>query len=889
MLKFVCIAWPELYCHLVFCLIVIHVSDDLNCTTILQQYNIIIVLLMLTLQYFYCSIKVLLLCCYKVLLGCVVAVPLCGGMSQVSSPHDDNLSRIHQQTAILASSSSPVLRGSSIASLSPSDTVRSSLAAVVPGRTVIVGGFGSVESSVRGVNPASRLSMQPAFIETDFTVPLVNAPGQGRQVAHHHYQRDIKTLSSQCSSSRPSPLTAAVSPSAAVSPAVPLLSPGAIISRGPSPSNTASLLSNHSKVLTVPQLHRTHSRSPGVFSGDVCVNEYGKSIPRSHISRSPSSGRLPVHSVVHIANASRHLGREGGSRHVIIEPLSRQVGDVVSRALPVSAHQAQYGGSRSSLAEVQKGLASPRRLSGQHLSAAHQRHHNDVIPVFESHRLASVAQHRSANLHGVQLSRSNSQFQIQESALNGSRLVPVEDLSTSAPLSAVSPLSSMSGYCVIQQPKKQSHQSRSKMSMAESLLRPALMRMAAINPEVNVAFKSSASSSQGAANLSTVSDWTSSGGFSSARQCVSHVSDITSHYRTIQPKPMDMASSYANPSGLRVVSTSSILRQSSLLSPAVSSVVSDRTSKSVGSRQLHSASPMTSSQRSISGVSLRPQSSLLNVPRVPAAAHVFPKTKFLPASPLPPPPPYIHRVPLISPPITLPRSSANGHSKTETISEAPLSISSSLCSTLSRSSMPHCRVDSFDSVPLDCSRKTNLVDNNTDGNYVLNLTTSGNTSRLDMLQSEVIDLSGGGSNSQNVEHSYHNHSQRSTTDNNVELEDLSVAKKQFGYDGVTGVRGREDVKKIEPVIGGSTKQITTASSYKVKVEDEVKVRDQLQENGISGGLAAALGINEYVHQKNTVRDIDGVKNNQSCRNILTIDDVFNDTVEKCVDSPAGNE
>jgi len=32
-----CIFRLELYCHLVFCLIVIHVSDDLNCTTILQQ------------------------------------------------------------------------------------------------------------------------------------------------------------------------------------------------------------------------------------------------------------------------------------------------------------------------------------------------------------------------------------------------------------------------------------------------------------------------------------------------------------------------------------------------------------------------------------------------------------------------------------------------------------------------------------------------------------------------------------------------------------------------------------------------------------------------------------------------------------------------------------
>jgi hypothetical protein len=409
---------------------------------------------------------------------------------------------------------------------------------------------------------------------------------------------------------------------------------------------------------------------------------------------------------------------------------------------------------------------SPNRVSAHGHSQVTYGYDGSGSSSYDRHRAIDVAHHRSLS---DQIPKPVRQFQVVGLTSPNDQLLSIRD-SSSAPLSILSS-SSLSGGYVIQQQKPPNSHSSPKVTIPGSVLRPALMRMAAANPEASRAFRSTVQGQSSASVIGSVAQSVTSPAApgkvllrpTSARATGSNAPDLASHYRTIQPKPVGMAvrgPHFGSPLSAHVDARSLSVNPANIkISTSMMSHVPHKTSAAAAvSRPSHSTPAMSPSFAQMSGARrpgigapLSVQSSVLNVPRVPVAAHVSPKTAPLPPSSLPPPPYAVHHSPHVSPLPPPPyRSTSELMPAASTVSRTSSAMSmSSFNAACSRSahhvvsSAPRYSVDTFDQMPLDCSRKNSVsaADNNaSDIDYVLNLTTSGNQSKVDSHQSEVIEV-----------------------------------------------------------------------------------------------------------------------------------------------------
>ena len=795
---------------------------------------------------------------------------------------------------------------------------------------------------------------EPAFIETDFTVPLldVSSPSSSGLFVtkrhhhnHNHHHRETKPSLSSQSSSRPSPLAAA-SPSAAVSPALPLLSPGVIVSPGTPPilsatpvASVPSSSSNRNKLLTVPtpQLQRPADGSRGAVN---VTDEFGRAVDRkyvvmtsglsqpSNVAMGPTTivsdrAKMIVKSVRKIASMNSHQsGLERDDRGVVTSLKSEAIGDGViahgSQVLNSSRRQSVNGVRPAGSVIVTASEASKtpyHHRQGQHQPQIDGR--DDVALTYERHRLADALRQRSLLVKQSTAHMSNPhRQQVVDRPSMDVKVFPVHNTASGSTMSILSP-SSLSGGCVIQQ-RPQRSESSSRGTITGSVLRPALMRMVAANPEVSRAFRSTVEPNSGA---STSSGSATSRKIPPARPSANAVASAASHYRPIQPKPTGMVA------GTPVLGGGQYLKlgQAKSASPMVvkcstsnqfglSILVPDRspTELGVGGRPLHPASsltpylPMSNVRRAtVVSAPLSSPLSVLSVPRLPAAAHVSPKTTAPSLSPHHPP--YLHHAAIVSPPPPAPShcSPSALASGTAPSSAAAPSAISSVTVVRSRSAhqmvspLPSYGVDSFDQVPLDCSRKNVAPDSAPHVDYVLNLTTSGSQSKLDVHQSEVIDLSGSGAQTASREVSQRRQLEdrrpgQSTQVESCKLEHSTVAKKSF--DGQR--RNGEERGKTAPVAGLTRPRdgnVAINSEQLVSLVDKVKdvssmstaANRQIVDVPSSAVSSMSMGAAK------TKKEVDANGNverraSDFLRTVSTVDDAnCSDATEEFHGSPAG--
>jgi hypothetical protein len=778
----------------------------------------------------------------------------------VSSPRDGSslLQRQHSASSMASSRNS-----------SASDDVvvrfdiRPTAASAVPARAAVIG-----TPSARIQQTAGRTYMEPPFIETDFTVPI-DASTSGRLL----YRHDIKLapLSSSSSSSRPSPAAAMSPSSAAVSPALPLRSPDATAvdrSRPILSPATAAVASspspNRAKILPVPMVLARRNAADGAQNlvikdeftlargSTLSHPKYAAVAAASHIQQSASTGtgttpevsnraRMIVKPVHHPVSVKQQLNSADSAfrQHVIVSPRSGEAKLLVEAHRSSSVNRVDRP-SGAPVTMATGSLASSNRVlaHGHGQQAAHGR--GGVIgSTYNRHQHAEVARQQSFS---ELIPKPVRRFEVVGGSPTDDHLRHVRD-SASAPLSILSSSSLSGGFVYQQQQQQQKHLSQSShpTPITGSVLRPALMRMAAINPEASRAFRSTVSLSPGSvagpAAAHTTTSPTASGRLVAQRTTASATSDLTSHYRAIQPKPVGMAvrgPHFSSLQSIRVDPRAISAGQINIRSPpsSTTSHAPDRMSTVIITRPPHSTSssfvPMTvGSRRPVASSALSVQSAVLNVPRVPVAAHISPKTAPLPPSSLPPPP-YMHRSPLVSPPpppshlstSDLMPVSATVSRNSFTAAKSTSSLSAASCNRSAHqvvSTVPRYSMDSFDQMPLDCSRKNSAA---VDAGCVLNLTTSGNQSKAYVHQSEVIDLSGGSSSGSGgsvnavAESAVTSRQVRgrealeSLSTGNGELEDLTVRKKVVVKEEQNDVSEQEN-ERLASIVG--LKKVTDLS------------------------------------------------------------------------------
>jgi hypothetical protein len=812
--------------------------------------------------------------------------------------------------------------------------IRPTSASVVPARAAVI-----ATPSARIQQPTRRTYLEPAFIETDFTVPI-DASTSGRLPCRVH---DMKMPPS---SSRPSPAAAMSPSSAAVSPALPLRSPDptavdrtrpilspvpAAASSSPSPSRA--------KILPAPLVLTPRAGADGAQNlvikdefargSTPSLPKYATVVATSHTQQSASAGKgmtpavsdrakMIVKSVQQLAGMQHQLtsADRASRQHVIVNPRS------VESKLLVQAHRASSA-NRVASASVTMAPGSMTSSSmnrvmahGHGQQAAHGRD-GIVGSTYDRHRLADVAHQRSFS---DLIPKPVRQLQLGGVSPTDDHLRHSRD-SASAPLSILSPSSLSGGYVYQQQP----HNS-SSTSISGSVLRPALMRMAATNPEASRAFRSTVGPSQGSvlgsSTVQTSTSPTASGKIALQRTSASAASDLTSHYRAIQPKPVGIAVCGPPFSSLqpisvdtRAISVSSVYIKSSP-SSSMSSRAPDSMSAVIVTRPSHTTSsfvPITGGSRRpvasnalSSPLSIQP-SAVLNVPRVPVAAHVSPKTGPLPPSSLPPPP-SMHRSPLVSPlPPPSHRSSsdlmpavATMSRNTSSAAKSSSSISAASCNRSAHqvvSTVPRYSIDTFDQMPLDCSRKNSAA---VDVGYVLNLTTSGNQSKADVHQSEVIDLSGSGAvndvvvSAPNPRHVCGREARSSLSTGNGELEDLTVKKKVVVEDEKPKDVTEQENERLASIVG--LKKVTDLpNSAKLAAESfghatgavasKTAVIGRPIENGFVAGRSAAREVHGNGSDANAEVKGSIVVEDGNSRNGRSFRD--GDTVKDCSSTSTG--